>query len=139
MYQQQRKVRERRAAVVRRAQNQFENSVFGAPVFQVFVRTRLEGARPPTVNAAAAEALYNVFIHKYMELRGRVPAVYLCAITILKAAKESGEDPKTLPQNWTSGWFACWLHRFRARVGRSSNEKNHTVSLSHDELCRRSG
>ena len=63
VYDQSKKLRERRADVVRRAQEQFEAGKFNCLTIAGSKRTRASGAGPPTQHTEVAEALYNHFIH----------------------------------------------------------------------------
>jgi hypothetical protein len=110
LYKEQRKVREKRSAVVSRARHQFENGAFDAPIVAFSGRCRLPGGGRPIGHISSAEALYNYFFHHFVELQGRVPAALLRAqaITFLTAAAGEG-DPDPLPPDWTKAWLANWL------------------------------
>ena len=140
LYAEQRKVREKRSAVVSRARHQFEKGAFDAPIVAFSERCRLPGGGRPIGHISSAEALYNYFVHHFVELQGRVPAALIRAqaITFLTAAAGEG-DPDPLPPDWTKAWLANWLNKWHDWFDLTFRQKNKTVSLSHEELLRRLG
>jgi len=86
------------------------------------------------------EALYNHFIHYFVELRGRVTSSLMRA----KAIKLFGHyatqpGSEELPEKWQDAWLSKYMHDWRDRHELSFRAKNQTYTLSYDEARRRLG
>lgn len=140
VYDQSKKLRERRADVVRRAQEHFEAGKFNCLTAAASTRTRASGAGPPTQHKEVAEALYNHFIHYYVELRGRVTSALMRAKAItLFTHYQAQPGSEALPESWQGDWLTDWLRRWRELFDLSFRSKNSTYSLSYEECRRRLG
>ena len=79
LYEERRRIRKRRMDIVCNAQKSFESGKFIGVLVGGTVAQRLDGAGPPVKHPEVEEALYNYFLHQYLELRGRVTASLLRA------------------------------------------------------------
>ena len=140
VYDQSKKLRERRADVVRRAQEQFEKGAFNCLTIAGSKRSRVSGAGPPTQHSEVSEALYNHFIHYYVELRGRVSSALIRAKAIsLFTHYQAQPGSDALPEAWKDEWLTNWIRRWRDKFDLCFRSKNSTYSLSYEEARRRLG
>ena len=144
LYEERRKIRKRRMDIVVNAQKAFESGKFLGVSVGGTASQRLDGAGAPVKFAEVEEALYNYFIHQYVELKGRVTASLLRARakTLLQKVQadaiEAGkQDP--LPKDWEGIWLGGWMRNWRIRSDVCFRCKNQTYTLSYDEFRRRLG
>jgi hypothetical protein len=144
LYEERRRIRKRRMDIVCNAQKSFESGKFIGVLVGGTVAQRLDGAGPPVKHPEVEEALYNYFLHQYLELRGRVTASLLRARAnalfqkIQADAIEAGQ-PDPLPQNWESTWLSGWMAAWRNRFELCFRCKNQTYTLGYKEFRRRLG
>ena len=140
MYDQERKVRERQAKVVRRAHGCYEEGKFSGLTVSATEFKRMPGAGCPVKFVAVEEALYDYFLASYIDLRGRVPAALLRAkaLQLFQHYQGAGGDEE-LPEDWRGDWLTKRLERWRERFQLAHRAKNRTYELSYEEYRRRLG
>ena len=114
MYDEERKARDRRGKVVRRAQEAYEEGSFKGLAVAGSKHDRLPGAGRPQKMTEVGEALCADFIHYYSDLRGRVPPALLRGrcIYLIEKYKESG-GTEDLPSDWQQQWLSEYLRDWR--------------------------